>query len=74
MRKPYSVLQNPSQIEKTEYDLKSPRFVEAYKRLGLEEKELSLRKKKEFGDRKREKEVVELRYKHHLSRLMDLLN
>lgn len=66
-------LQNIQQVEKIELDLESPRFVQAMNNLKITKEDLT--KKKNFRlHPDDDKDVVELRRKHHLARLMDTIN
>ncbi|CAI2364477.1 unnamed protein product [Moneuplotes crassus] len=62
------------QLRRVNLDLESPRLEQACFKLGIKPEELLLKEKSEFENKKLQKDVIDLRYKHFMARLIDTIN
>jgi hypothetical protein len=67
-------IRNYKQLEKVDLDFDSPRMKKALHNLGVSKEECMKKERSEFDKKGLDEDIVNLRFKHHQNRLIDILN
>ena len=67
-------IRNHKQLEKVDFDFDSPRMKKALHNLGVSKEECMKKERSEFDKKGLDEDIVNLRFKHHQNRLIDILN